>query len=43
MDGELKFRWLSSADAALNIVGNKGSASDITSKQGWINYELTYD
>lgn len=42
MDGELKFRWLSSADAMLNIVGNKGSASDITSKQGWINYELTY-
>lgn len=43
MDGELKFKWLSSADASLNIVGNKGSASDITSKQGWINYELTYD
>lgn len=43
MDGELKFRWLSSAAASLNIVGNKGSASDITSKQGWINYELTYN
>ncbi len=43
MDGELQFRWLSSADASLNIVGNKGSASDITSKQGWINYELTYE
>ena len=42
MDGQLEFRWLSSADASLNIVGNKGSASDITSKQGWINYELIY-
>lgn len=43
VDGELEYRWISSAEAKLNIVGNKGSASDITSKQGWINYELTYN
>lgn len=40
--GDMKFKWLSSAEAQLNIIGSKGSASDITSKQGWINYELKY-
>lgn len=40
--GKVEYKWLSSADAELNIIGSKGSTSDITSKQGWINYELTY-
>ena len=40
--GKLKFKFVSSREAKLKIYGNKSSVSDITSKQGWINYELRY-
>jgi hypothetical protein len=42
LKGDLNFKWLSSSEAELNLIGSKGSMSDITSKQGWINYELKY-
>lgn len=40
--GKLKFRFVNSGSAKLNMIGSKSSISDITSKQGWINYELKY-
>lgn len=41
--GNLNYDWLSSAAAKLEIIGTKGSTEDISSKQGWINYRLSYD
>ena len=40
--GTVEYNWISSGAAELNIIGSKGATTDITSKQGWINYELTY-
>lgn len=40
--GDLKFNFLSSGKTVLNIVGSKSAINDITSKQGWLNYELKY-
>lgn len=40
--GSVKFRFIQSGEAQLDIIGSKSSITDITSKQGWINYELKY-
>lgn len=40
--GKAKFRFINSGQAQLNLIGSKSSITDITSKQGWINYELKY-
>ena len=40
--GVLKFKFISSREAKLKLYGNKSSIKDVTSKQGWINYELGY-
>lgn len=43
VNGNIQYNWLSSAEASLKIIGNKGGADDPTSKQGWINYRLQYE
>ena len=40
--GIVKFKFINSGEASLNIIGSKSAITDITSKQGWINYELKY-
>ena len=40
--GNLKFRFVNSGSAKLSLIGSKSSIPDITSKQGWVNYELKY-
>lgn len=40
--GNVKFKFLSSREAKVKIIGSKSAIGDITSKQGWINYELSY-
>lgn len=42
LKGELKFKFINSGEATLKIIGSKSSVSDLTSKQGWLNYELKY-
>jgi hypothetical protein len=42
LNGELKFNWLSSASTQLKFIGYKSAATDLSCKQGWINYELKY-
>lgn len=38
--GDLLFSAVLSGEASVRIIGNKSPSTDITSKQGWINYEL---
>jgi len=38
--GKLQFNIINSGDAGLTIDGAKSPATDITSKQGWLNYKL---
>lgn len=38
--GKLKFGAVLSGEATVRIIGNKTPSTDITAKQGWINYEL---
>lgn len=40
--GTVKFKFLSSKEARVKIIGSKSAISDLSSKQGWINYELSY-
>jgi hypothetical protein len=40
--GSVKFKFINSGQASLNIIGSKSAITDITSKQGWVNYELKY-
>ncbi len=40
--GSVKFKFINSGQASLNIIGSKSAITDVTSKQGWINYELKY-
>jgi hypothetical protein len=40
--GNLKFKFISSGQAELKVIGSKSAIRDITSKQGWVNYELQY-
>jgi hypothetical protein len=42
LKGEAKFKFINSGEASLNIIGSKSAITDITSKQGWVNYELKY-
>ena len=41
-NGPMKFRFINSGEANINLIGSKSAITDITSKQGWINYELKY-
>ena len=40
-NGEVSFSFVRSSKAKIKIIGSKSSIPDITSKQGWINYELS--
>lgn len=40
--GIVKFKFINSGEASLSIIGSKSAITDITSKQGWVNYELKY-
>lgn len=42
LKGDLKFKFINSGEANLKIIGSKSSVDDLTSKQGWLNYELKY-
>lgn len=42
-NGKLKFRFINSGGAKINIIGSKAAITDISCKQGWINYELKYE
>lgn len=42
INGSMKFRFINSGEANINLIGSKSAITDITSKQGWINYELKY-
>lgn len=42
VNGSVKLKFINSGEASLNIIGSKSAITDITSKQGWINYELKY-
>ena len=39
--GTVYFSFVKSSGAVIKIYGNKSAISDLTSKQGWINYELS--
>lgn len=41
LKGEMQFNMVRSGKARLQIIGNKSSISDLTAKQGMINYILT--
>lgn len=40
LSGEIEFRYTKSGDSFLRIIGNKSAISDITCKQGMVNYRL---
>ena len=40
--GVIKFSFINSGDAKLQIIGSKAAMNDITGSQGMINYRLSY-
>jgi hypothetical protein len=39
--GNVKFKFVKAAKAKVKFIGSKSAIDDVTSKQGWINYELS--